>query len=435
MFFSGLSLRQSLPLFSVVRFLLNAPLFLAFFAVALAWEGSSLFVSRWSRETIATIHLVTLGAISGVMFGAIPQLLAVVAGVTVPGIRAFLLTVYTFFMTGILLFAAGFYASSDPLLATGAFLLVGSIFLFATVFLWRLRTATLFLARTIRYGLLSLLMTALLGSVFVYGHVTGEFLLDRSLFQSLHIAWGVAGWIFILISGVSFQVLPMFYVARDVPESVKRLPDFVFAALVFSTLSTFFSGLRFLLPFGYGAIAILILFYSLYTARVLIHRKKKLPDSTLLFWYSGLISLAASILLFVAASFTDYVPVPELAVLIYLYGFVVSILHAMLYKIVPFLVWLHLFSAGKSDVPNTRQLLPNRRMTFQFAIHVAGTLSLCVTPFFPDQFARIGGGLLLCASLLLFRNLSFPLATYIRLGRESVASPIVAEAGTDLPKR
>jgi hypothetical protein len=64
-----------------------------------------------------------------------------------------------------------------------------------------------------------------------------------------------------------------------------------------------------------------------------------------------------------------------LSVLTFILGFAMSIILGMLYKIVPFLVWFHLFRGGvsavKVGIPNMKEIIPERWMWWHLWLHVS----------------------------------------------------------------
>ena len=69
-----LTLEQTPPLSVPFRFFLTAPLFGILAALLLLGSDPTIFSSRWSLEVIMLTHLLTLGFISRVIFGAFPVL-------------------------------------------------------------------------------------------------------------------------------------------------------------------------------------------------------------------------------------------------------------------------------------------------------------------------------------------------------------------------
>jgi hypothetical protein len=55
----------------------------------------------------------------------------------------------------------------------------------------------------------------------------------------------------------------------------------------------------------------------------------------------------------------------------------------MLYKIIPFLTWLHLTKKNIASVPTMRELLPDRYARKQLYLHLCMIVSLVLVTFFP----------------------------------------------------
>jgi hypothetical protein len=73
-------------------------------------------------------------------------------------------------------------------------------------------------------------------------------------------------------------------------------------------------------------------------------------------------------------------------------GVFVSTISGMMYKILPFLNWLHLQRLGApiSAVPNMKKMIPGDRMTNQFRLHVVSLLLLLAAVWLP-ALARPAG--------------------------------------------
>jgi hypothetical protein len=80
------------------------------------------------------------------------------------------------------------------------------------------------------------------------------------------------------------------------------------------------------------------------------------------------------------------------------------IVHGMLTRIVPFLVWFHRFAplVGKVPVPSVKGLLPDRWTRVGFALHVAGLVAGAAAILSRDAIlARLAGLLLLATAVSL----------------------------------
>ncbi|HEY5791152.1 MAG TPA: hypothetical protein VIX81_11035, partial [Gammaproteobacteria bacterium] len=108
MSYPGLSLDQAPPLAAPFRFFLTAPLFGLAAALFLLWSGADALATRWSAAALVLTHLLTLGVLSMVMFGALLQMLPVVAGSPVAHPRLVAGAAHALLVAGTVALAAGF---------------------------------------------------------------------------------------------------------------------------------------------------------------------------------------------------------------------------------------------------------------------------------------------------------------------------------------
>ena len=97
------------------------------------------------------------------------------------------------------------------------------------------------------------------------------------------------------------------------------------------------------LPWTWLPLAALLAIFAATTLWLLAHRRRKVGDASLAFWRLGLMSLLAAVAcvpLALRQQSSD--PTLLLAGVLFMAGFALSVVNAMLYKIVPFLIWLHL---------------------------------------------------------------------------------------------
>ena len=91
-----------------------------------------------------------------------------------------------------------------------------------------------------------------------------------------------------------------------------------------------------------------------------------------------------------------------------IWGWAGLIVHGMLSRIVPFLIWFHRFAplVGRVEVPSMRALLPERRLTVALALHVAAVLAGLTTPLGGGALAaRATAVLLVATAVVLGANL------------------------------
>ena len=93
------------------RFFNTAPWMGALAACILIFSGPGVFISQWSPQLLAMTHLLTLGFMVMIMFGALFQLLPVISGITIPKARIVAPFVHSALLLGIFLLVLGFLNS------------------------------------------------------------------------------------------------------------------------------------------------------------------------------------------------------------------------------------------------------------------------------------------------------------------------------------
>jgi hypothetical protein len=267
----------------------------------------------------------------------------------------------------------------------------------------------------IALALFALAVTLALGVAFVLEHVTGRFPAGRTAWVAVHAVWGLAGWVGLLLTGVGFGVLPMFYLAPP----FSRAPAWsVIAALAGGLLLAPAAVLMpdttgWLLPVLSSGVAWAL--FAVLLGKLRKARRRKLSDPTLRLWIGGMLAIGVALGLlgaFAALGEARWLMAFGSASIV---GGVISIELGMLYKIVPFLVWLHRFSpqVGKGPVPMVGDILSQAHAGRQALSHGAAAVLLTCAALFPwDGLVRLAGFALAVsfgyAAGLLWRAARFP---------------------------
>ncbi len=388
----GLSLEQAPPFSVPLRFFLTAPLFLAAAGLLAAWWPA------WSADPgglagLALTHLLTLGFLAMVMLGAMTQMLPVVAGAPVPGVRVVAALGHLGLGLGTPLLAWGLAGGGPfPLTVAGILLSLALVpfLLAAAASLARGRSLDTLRAMMLALAALAALLGLGLG---LLGWLAGLWQpADPGPWLDRHVLAGLGGWIGILIMGVAWQVVPMLQLTPPYPAPLTRgllllaAASLGLASLPFATVQTL----------GKAGLVIASAAFALATLELQRRRKRKIPDVTLDYWRLGMACLTPAAALLVLA---DSPALKSLGGLLFLAGFAIPVVNGMLFKIVPFLAWFHL-QAQKgilaSDLPSMKDYLPDVAARGQFRLHLAALACLLPAPFLP--FLAIPGGLLLAAS-------------------------------------
>ena len=324
------------------------------------------------------------------MFGALFQMLPVIAGVTLTSpIQKANLAQYPFvFGTTTLLLAFGL---STPWLFGLASLLLGvSILFIVSIMLKNLLSLPSHSSSSkgILIALLSLGAVILLA---LYLAATLAGVADGSYYTQIkvaHYSFGLFGWTALLIISISFQVIEMFYVTPPYPTLVSRyFPLVLFILLLFTTIATNFNDTIWFM--SDIIIALLLSGYALLTLKRLTEKKRPLTDATVWFWRIGLSSLLLSMVSIVVLLFADIAIIKTLGY-IFFATFALSIVLAMFYKIVPFLTWFHLNSQGYFTAPMMHEIIHPKTAKKHLYIHLSTIVSFVLSIFIPKLIILAG---------------------------------------------
>lgn len=417
----GLRLDQAPPFSVPLRFFLTAPLLGAAAAVVLLWTGPSSFASRWNTPLFAATHLLTLGFLAMVMIGALMQMLPVLAGSPLRHPRAVAATVYMLLVIGTLALAVSFFVPTTALRYAALGMLgigLGVFVVAAGASLVRAQSNPSVTA--MRLALASLAVTVLLGLLMGSDQARSLFGLTPRVTDT-HLVWGLNGWVALLVMGVAYQVVPMFQITRAYPPWLRRwLVPTAFAALLIWTAAI---SATTVIPIwlAHTAAALMAVAFAAFASVTLwlqTTRKRRLPDATLRFWLLAMVSLLACIALW-AVQAMSLVADGRLALLAgawMIVGFAGSVIHGMLYKIVPFLAWLHMQARGARYVlPNMKEFLPDSRTLPHAWLHAAAVALIAPAAFAPMPWLYPAAFALLASFLWLGWNLLSAALLYRRI--------------------
>jgi hypothetical protein len=417
-----LILSQTPALSVPLRFFFTAPLFGIAAAALLLLQGDIAFSSRWSPGLLAGTHLLVLGYLAMVMQGALLQIVSVLTGGRPPHAGTLGTLIHASLTIGTLLLAGGLLIASTPLLHGAAALLGINFMVFiGTITAGLLGSSTRRDAGTgIGLSLACLGITVGLGIWLALGHGSDEITLARNLTDT-HLGWGLIGWGGILLITVAYEVVPMFQLTPVYPGWLTRS----LAWAVLSGLSLWtggeVSGNSALSLAGGLLVALSLTAFALTTLRLQWQRKKKQPEATVWFWRLAMGSLLLAILLWLMAMAFPEQNTPAHALLIgilLIYGLLISVINGMLYKILPFLAWLHLslkvteHKLSRRLIPNIRHIIPDGKARRQFWLHLAGLLMLAATAWRPTWFLLPMAAMLAISSTALWLNLYSALQLY-----------------------
>lgn len=378
--------------------LLPAPWMGVLTGLLLAFGPQQGLPDRFSPLALALTHCLVLGMLAPIMIGALFQLLPVVAGQSVTGARK----IAPFVALGSALIAAGLSLGFLRGITAG-FVFAGMLasLLYGAV-TQVLLTAACKIAvvdsttRSLRWIPLAFLMVVALG-ISLAGNFSGWWQLDVLYLLDLHVAWGLTGWIATLVVGIASTTVPMFWQTKR-PSAYwqKALPGVLWLPLL---LTSWPALQQFALLF-----ACLVIFLLASIAFVAVWRAKRRFDPAWSLWQvcaasymlAALLAALPPVLKHVGGlTLPDFISLALpwwIAVLVLIGGAVLPV-NAMLGKIIPFLVFMHLrrqTPAGQR-VPTMQAVLPPQHLLWQTRAVLLAYALLMLLPLAPALLATAAG--------------------------------------------
>lgn len=396
---------------SIFGCLLPAPWLGVAAGLLLAFGPSSGVPDRFSPLVLASTHVLVLGMLAPIMIGALFQLLPVVGGQLVSGAK-WVAPFVALGSAGVALgLSIGFLRGErwDFVWALGlAVPLYGAVILVLARAGWRmvlpahadasltvLRWISVTLALTVGFGI------ALAGSF------AGWWQLDVLAALRLHVAWGGVGWIAALLLGIASTVVPMFWQTPKPSWHWQRwVPGVLWLLLLGMSLSGFVELahawsrllvllLSLLLALLIAALAVLALFA--------LSRAKRRFDPAWILWVGCALSWLLCALLYLLGQVVT-VESARLASAISwwigvlgLIGGAVFPVNAMLGKIIPFLVFLHLRRqiaidhAAPKRIPTMQEIILPQYLRWQARVLMLSLCLLLLLPISPEILLPLAG--------------------------------------------
>lgn len=408
---SGLSFASMPPLFVPLRFFLTAPWFGVLASLLLLFYGEAMLNSRWSVETLAFTHLITLGFMLMNMIGALFQFIPVITGYSIPGSKKISPIIYFSLILGILFLAAAFL-STRPLffqLALIFFTLAFGLFILALSYLLIVINSEKEAVFILRLVNIALIITLGLGFLMTIAYAFEQFLIPFRLYTDIHMIWGLLGWTILLIMAVSSQIIPMFHVTPPFSSLVLRsLSMALMGCLIFLSIAELTGWNDVVQSRGKMMISLVVFTFSFYTLYMLNKRKRKVKDITINFWHLALFMPILSIFLYWFNESVIKIPSFQLELLLailFIFGFAISSIMGMIQKIVPFIIYMHLQGLIMQSpehmrlLPNMQMLISVRHQEIQFYLHCMTILLLVLSLFFNN--------LLIAAAILMLMDFAW----------------------------
>lgn len=380
-------------------------------SLVLAFIHFPIWLSHYYNPTVlALTHLVVLGFITTLIFGALHQLIPVLFQTKLYNELAAIITLVTL-ITGTLSLVISLYmGTSGILLIFAGGLLTASILIFCiNVALTFLQKPTLGLEKIfILTGLFWLTLTAGLGLLMVLNRTTDFVEYDQFAFLKIHVHTGLIGWFLQLIIGVSLALLPMFFLNHAVKKnSAKFAYVAINIALVLGILGQSLQIFA-LIPvaIGIGVLGVLAYLYVIFD--LYLHRVKRKLDLGMKTSMVSFLFLLIPLILAVLIQFTGIQSgnfgFSGGFVVTFVFGFVTTLILGQTFKTLPFIVWLKVYKSaiGKEKTPLPKDLVDESVQRIQSILHPLGFCFLLTGMVFESKVGVIAGLLLLLIAAILY---------------------------------
>ncbi len=411
---NGLSIDQAPPIAAPLRFYATAPLFAILAGFLIFFSESTILMSRYSIDSIAITHALTIGFLGFIMLGSLTQMLPVLAGVTIPRVAIvskisyFALVLGTISMLfGLMLDNAFFNISALVLLGSG-FMMIITVIALAIIKVKNFNATVKAMSTSLFFSF----FTVLMGLFLLYTYIDADVAQYRNVVANIHSVWGVFGFAGILIIGVTFQVLPMFYVAPKFKKFCKKRVVWLisFGLFLWLITSIFFEPLTIL-----GKFWIAVFFWAFATTVwiKLSKRRRPISDVTVWYWRSASLFLTLGSFLWIFDEYFKHEYVVMVAILLG-GGFILSIMMGMLYKIIPFLVWFHLNAMGYMTIPTMNEMINKTLGRIQFVTFIASLIGF-VFSFYIPILLQISAFSFIVSMVILQYNVIAPILIYSKI--------------------
>lgn len=375
---------------------------------------SALLQHYFNPIILAATHLLVLGFITMICFGALYQLLPVILDVKLYSEKIGFLTFF-FLLLGVLLLVVAFWLLQfDTLFYIAGTCISLSVFLF-------LFNVVLTIKQDTKYSIeknfvlaasVWLFITILLGFTFGLNLKFSFFKISHLELLKLHAHIGIFGWFTQLIIGIGSKLFPMFLLSYEASRKPLKIAFYtinlgLLLGLLAATL-TFKWGINLAVILVLVAIGCFLYFiFKTYTKRVKKSidygmKKAVLAVSFLLIPFL----LISGFYLFNAKGFS--ISFSLVYGFMLLVGFISMLVMGLTYKTLPFIIWLKLYKefVGKNKIPMPKDLYSERLQIIQFVLFVSGFLTIVFGIISTSKISiQIGTIFLFIASICYLINL------------------------------
>jgi len=352
---------------------------------------------------IAWVHLYMLGFVMMGIFSAMAQLGPIVVETKHYNVDVFKY-LWIFLITGLLLMQIGFYKDTSFLLIGGGLVFIAML-IYAVEFLLTLKNSKrkTTITKAMKMSNFFLLLGILTGLAMAAAF-NGNIAINPHDILKIHTFGLVVGFVILLIMGISIILIPMFGSSARISDNefTKSFYTIAFGVSIMMLSPFFRTELLQNISYSVTSFAILLYFYQLFIMTT--SRKRVKHDIWAKSMYVAFISFAFAFLLLLTYLISDNLLFLKTGMWLMFIGFFGFIIIGNFYKIIPFLIWFHIYSPliEERAVPMLHELLPNKLASLQWFYTLLGLLTTSVALLNKSELLFQGGLVFLCVGSLIF---------------------------------
>ena len=371
--------------------------------------GYSPAVTHLDFSILAWVHLILLGFVMMIIFGALAQLIPVVLEVGHAFVDFFYI-IRVSLLVGAISLTIGFISGINLLPFAGMLLLIAMITFSANLH-YTLKKSPLntLVVKMVKMANVYLIVGSLAGLTMTLALV-GLIDVDIDALLKLHVSTLLGGFVSVILMAIALILLPMFGLSHNFrQEAIKWAYYAMNAAIIIAIISMFTHSSAIMQLSALIAIVSFIYFgYQIYLIYMTRARKEHdIYTKSLIVAFLALVSAVFALITYLA---TDIEHLLFATAWFFLIGFIGFFITAHLYKIVPFLVWFERFSplVGKQKVPMLHEMLPNNIVNAQLLFSTIGLYLVGIALIFSiDKLYYAGISTMVVSALFLIRAIYY----------------------------
>lgn len=366
-------------------------------------------INSQNLDILAFVHLFLLGFAMMTIFGAMAQLVPVILEVEHFAVELYY-AVYPLLFIGTILMVIGFYSYPILLSFGGLITFISFLIFICETFL------TLFKVKKIKF--ISLIV--LFANLFLFFGVVVGFLMalayggfiniDLDSWLKVHIYFVLFGYVGFTIMGLSYVLIPMFWLSHGFDDRYLKYALIILATCV---IALFFAELFSLKTISsYIDFFILISFLLYFYQLIIIYKKRVRKQRDIYFIYLAFFIIGIFLSLLIACLYL-YFRSDKLFLIIgflAMYSIISPLILGHFYKIVPFLIWFQKFSplVGKQKVPMLSDMVPNKSASFALFFNIiASCLIFFALIFNLEILLKAGASFMFISSIFLLKDILY----------------------------